>query len=430
MEAAARADVTNAIYPPGDVRRYGGVGNRTADDTTALEHALNAASAGGYVMHLPAGTYRLSKQIRKLESPRCPQIRGDGSRFTRIEYPGLNDQAAMYIQGGSGSACGAIIEGIGFDGSSTSYGIEIDGQDGVTIRDCDFGRNAVGLRLHNESRGAFTEYAVAENCSFSGTCATALQYLVGAGGNSFHGSGLRNCLIQLGRDSNFPIHIGKGASPYNAPMSAQIWTSGSNKTIIRNESSEPVTLHGTITVESLGGTPSQSHSPVLAAGNPVYLVGAVESAGYVNYGSLLTGTRVASLGPESGPAGGQRLIRTHPWTVRRQLTTGASHLANIGRDSCVLLYVLILGHNYDYRHVLCSAMQGYGGPGFVNTLSTLRAFDAARYGAPSFEVDPRGNFIVSNPRYPTSGVTAVLDVVPFGLNTMTYLASAAEYGNV
>jgi hypothetical protein len=429
-EAAVRATVVNATYPPGDVRRYGGLGNGIADDATPMRDALSTASAGGGAMYLPAGTYRLSRQLRKPESPRCPNIRGDGSRYTRMEYSGLKSQAAIYIQGGSGSACGAVIEGIGFDGSDTSYAIEIDGQDGITVRDCDFGKNSAGLRLHNKSRGTFTEYAVAENCSFSGACATALQYVVGSGSNSFNGSGLRNCLIQLGRDNNFPIQIGKGAWPYNAPLSAQIWTSGSGKTLIRNESSGPVLFHGTITVEALGSPPSQSDSPILAGGNPVYLVGCIESAGYVNYGTLLTGTRACSLGPESGAANGQRLIRTHPWTVRRQLTTGSTPVANILRDSCALLYLLIVGNNYDHRYVLCAAAQGYGGSGYVNTISTLSTFDAAGYGAPSFQVDPKGNFIVSNSNYPKSGMTAVLDVVPFGLNTMTYFASAAEYGNV
>jgi hypothetical protein len=428
-EAEVRATVVSAIYPPGDVRRYGGQGNGTADDTTALKHALNTAHAVGCAMYLPAGTYRLGSQLQKPESPRCPNIRGDGQRYTRLDYSGLNSEAAIYIQGGSGSACGAVIEGIGFDGSATSCGIEIDGQDSVTIRDCDFGRNAVGLRLHNKSRGTFTEYAVADNCLFSGGCATALEYLVGSGSNSFHGSGLRNCLIQMGRDNNFPIRIGAGAWPYNAPLSAQIWTSGSGKTVIRNESSGPVFFHGTITVEALNPPHSQSASPILAEGHPVYLVGGVESAGYVNYGTLLTGTRACSLGPESGAAAGRRLIRTHPWTVRKQLTRGATPVANIAGDSCALLYLFISAHNYDHRHVLCAGAQGYGGAGYVNTISTLNAFDAARYGAPSFQVDARGNFIVSNSNYPESGVTAVLDVVPFGVNAMTYFGSAAEYGN-
>jgi hypothetical protein len=238
-----------------------------------------------------------------------------------------------------------------------------------------------------------------------------------------------NCKIAVDQNSDQPIYIGAGAQPYNAPLSFQVWVSGSGKTVIYNAASSPAFFHGTITVEP-GTVSSQSQSPTLGRGQPIYLVGGVESWGYVNYGSLQTGYRAASLGPESGAANGQRLIRQHPWTIRKTLSAGATSIFNAAADSNRLVYVEIEGPNYDYRYILTVAHQGFGGSGFVQTIATVNAFNSAGYGPPTFSVDANGNFSITNGSYPSSGVIASVDVLPFGLNRMAYLASAAEYGNV
>lgn len=427
VESAAGVNVVNTSYLPGDVRRYGAVGDGKTDDTSALKDALSAANEGGYVMYLPAGTYLISSQLQKLQSFTCPNIRGDGYHYSRVDYSSFGATAAIYIQGGSGSPCGAVIEGVGFDGSASSYGLEVDGQDGLTIRDCEFSQNAVGLRLNNMTAGAFTECTVAENCVFGNSCATALQYVINGGNASFNGSGLRHCLIQDNGNAAYPIHIGSGASPYNAPLSFEIWAA-SNGTVIWNESTESVFFHGTITVE--GGGSSEAQCPVLAGDQPVYLVGGIESAGYVNYGTLLTGSRAARLGPASGVANGQHLIRQHPSTIRTALTTGSNVIAKINTLSAGSLFLQLYGPQYDYRYILVAAPNGYGGAGYVQTISALVQFNGAGYGPPSFTVDSSGNFLVSNGNFPSSGVTAFLDVVPMGLSPMAYSASVAEYGNV
>lgn len=45
------------------MRRFGAKGDGKADDTAALEFALAAANAVPGVVHLPAGTYRLSRPL-------------------------------------------------------------------------------------------------------------------------------------------------------------------------------------------------------------------------------------------------------------------------------------------------------------------------------------------------------------------------------
>ena len=43
---------------------YGAVGNGVADDTTALQNALNAMGAGTFkVLYIPAGTYKITSTL-------------------------------------------------------------------------------------------------------------------------------------------------------------------------------------------------------------------------------------------------------------------------------------------------------------------------------------------------------------------------------
>lgn len=62
-EITAGVTPTNYSYPPGDVRRYGATGDGVTDDLTAINDALAAASAGGYLVSFPAGKFRITDEI-------------------------------------------------------------------------------------------------------------------------------------------------------------------------------------------------------------------------------------------------------------------------------------------------------------------------------------------------------------------------------
>jgi hypothetical protein len=200
------------------------------------------------------------------------------------------------------------------------------------------------------------------------------------------------------------------------------------KTIIWNGAAHPATFHGTITVEA-GDHASQELSPALARGEDVFLAGNIVTWGYVNYGTLRTGTQVSALGPESGAANGQTFIREHPWTLRVPLTKGRNRVGRIADSSGRLLYVELFAAAYDFRLLLLAAHDGHGGQGLVRILTTVNSYDAAGFGAPQFSVEASGDLVVTNPSFPNAGVTAFIDVMPLGLNRMAYLASAAQYGN-
>lgn len=57
-EVSAGVTITNKEYLPGDVRRYGAVGDGTTDDSTAIQSALDVAGAHPVVFQ-PATTYRI-----------------------------------------------------------------------------------------------------------------------------------------------------------------------------------------------------------------------------------------------------------------------------------------------------------------------------------------------------------------------------------
>jgi hypothetical protein len=431
VEARLEVRPRDLRYPVGHVLRYGARGDwdgrSGTDNTAAFRAALAVSHETGHTLFVPAGRYLITAPLQKWQSFQCPNIRGEGFGSTRIVYPDFGSDAALFIQGGSGRLCGATIEGIGFEGSRRSCAIEVDGQDGLILRDCGFLTNAVGVRLHNRSRGAFTEYVVAENCHFDGACARALEFRVSEGHNSFNGCGLRHCTIVLDERHDAPIRIGPGALPYNAPLSAQVWTYGTGKTVIRNDAARPALFHGTLTLEAFGRFEKREQCPTLARGQPVHLVGGLLGTGPVNFGSAQLGSRAGLLGPESGKANGQTLIRRHPWSLRAGLTRGATRVAYVGDESSQLVYVELSGERYDYRCMLVAAHHGRGGRGFVHTLARLSELDEAGYGAPIFEIDAGGMLIIRNPRFPPKGVVAFLDFVPLGLSRTAYLDSAVEH---
>lgn len=61
-EAAAGVTPTNYAYPPGDLRRYGAVGDGVTDDTAAIQAAINATPNNGTLLFLP-GVYKLSDEV-------------------------------------------------------------------------------------------------------------------------------------------------------------------------------------------------------------------------------------------------------------------------------------------------------------------------------------------------------------------------------
>lgn len=91
---------------------FGAVGDGVADDTVAIQNAINAFSPEGGILNFPAGRYRVTDTITVLN--KCVSFQGAGS-----------GQIAS-------STAGSYIE---FDGLGTKNGLVFDNVDGAFMRD-------------------------------------------------------------------------------------------------------------------------------------------------------------------------------------------------------------------------------------------------------------------------------------------------------
>lgn len=57
------SDVNKTILPVFNVRRYGALGDGTADDTTEIQAAINAAAVAGGTVFFPPGTYKITAPL-------------------------------------------------------------------------------------------------------------------------------------------------------------------------------------------------------------------------------------------------------------------------------------------------------------------------------------------------------------------------------
>ena len=398
-------DVGGQVY---NVKAYGAKGDGVTDDAAAIQAAINAAiAAGGGIVFFPPGTYETTSTLSKPMSFGGPSIIGAGYNSTSISYSGTG--SSLYIQGGSGALSGIEVSGITFNGTSSSNGIEIDGQNGILIRMCQFGTNAVGVLLNNKTSGAFTELDVCEHCNFTSTCATALKYLQTNGVNSFHGSGLLYSTAHVVSGSPV-ISVCNQCLPYNAPMSLQVWGDATGTLIQNNNTGSPLVQncnwYGDITLEpgvntiTLGSGGANARS---------FFNGRINSlGGNWTWGNLVPVQNFTTM--VDGTVRG--LLR--PTNFGAALTTGAStivipYLGFFGGSvNALLLQVDVTGPNYYYSYML------YFTPAFgsiaatVATIANGRTLNLTGWGAPAFSVDGSGDLVITNANYPASGVWAAV----------------------
>lgn len=130
------------------VKRYGAVGDDTADDTSAIQSALNACPAGG-IVYFPAGTYRITAPVTV---PRIMGLLGGGA------FAGLATslhQATANTSGVVISAAHASMHGLtvyGAIGGQTA-GRGIDASMSVVLTSCYTSGFFDGLYIEADAAG-------------------------------------------------------------------------------------------------------------------------------------------------------------------------------------------------------------------------------------------------------------------------------------
>lgn len=103
-EIAAGVTPTNYLYAPGDVRRYGAVGDNSTDCTTAIQSAIDvakSATAGsGGEVYLPKGDYRITAPLNMtgLFFAQNVSMRGEG-RFASKIVAAFNGTCVLDLSG-------------------------------------------------------------------------------------------------------------------------------------------------------------------------------------------------------------------------------------------------------------------------------------------------------------------------------------------
>lgn len=159
------------------VMNFGAIGDGVADDTAAIQRALNYAVLRGIEVFLPSGTYKISSTITLDNGTSYNQfgprgsIRGQGAQNTRIKYTGAG---TAFMLGGSGAERHIYLGGVFFEGTSKQgIGVFLQAMSYFHIEDVTCSNFGTGFWSENCISGLFTSCQGSLN-SYGGKFLTGL----------------------------------------------------------------------------------------------------------------------------------------------------------------------------------------------------------------------------------------------------------------
>lgn len=386
---SSQPTITSETYITG--KDFGAVGNGTADDTVALQEAIDYCFDNKRSLYLKSGTYKVSATLLKDQAFHSINIIGDGSGSTIIK--GTHNGPILKIKGGSGSAALSKISHISFEGSNIGVAVEVADQCNLVFEHCQFTKCTVGLQLHNEH--GFTEFVRALGCDFTSSCILPLELRRTGGDASFHGCGIvGKSVIDSPAFPSSVVRIGAGCFLYNSEFNMQVFTHHAS-TIFENLSTEGSYAFGFISVE-----PQTTQPLLVASGRHLPFAGVVTGIGsdVVKLGSLYLCESVYV-----GQTGG--LSFTGGRYANKINNAAKTNVLPSPLASCVRqVHVNINANNYVYRALLVVEHNGFGSAGTYSISHSGMFFNSAGYGAPSFSVDSSGRLVITNNNFPTTGV--------------------------
>ncbi len=375
---------------------FGVIANGSHDDLAAINSAIGYCKANGFLrLCLPAGTIKTSAAFDDLATAASYDgisVSGSGQGNTIIDCTSLGSGVSPFtVTGGSGSSCGKQISDMTILGNGTQTGFINNGLCGYGLERVRFTNLGRGIYWKNGSVGSFTEYSIAENCVFDSNVVLKAEYAKVLGDASFHGTGLRNCMMNS--PSGPSIKIGAGCYVYNAPMSFQIWAAGNGSSVIENNGLSSCSFHGDITFEGIDGDTIYAADPTK---NAVLLVGNLCGVGKIRKGVLYPVENMIISGPSEGNL---NRLELKPIYASKVLSAGANTVTGLViSDLGSVVSARVVGTGYEDRQEMICEHNGLGGAGIVTKIHQgFQANSAALAAWPAYTMSTGGDLVITMP---------------------------------
>ena len=147
------------------VKDFGAVGDGLADDTLAIQNALNAAIGVGLTIYMPKGTYKTTSTLNWPTDWPVALV-GDGVESTHINYTGASTAISMYDAGASTKYIKSSLENLRLsgNGSTSTNGINIRQGYAIALRNVRVYNFQVGVRIE-QTWSAILDFVRIDSCS-------------------------------------------------------------------------------------------------------------------------------------------------------------------------------------------------------------------------------------------------------------------------
>jgi hypothetical protein len=336
------------------------------------------------------------------------KIVGQGVSQTKIVVSGAGRAAIRFI-GGSGRASGAMVQDITLETGPGAIGLEFNGIVGGRASRVNFTGQGHGVVFSNTKPGDYTEACIVRDCAFSEHMAKHVEYVRTGGNDSFNGSGFQDCLFnQLPTDTAAKVRVGAGCKVYNAPFDGSFSLRSASPFV----EVDPRALH----VHTFGAIRTEGH------GAARYVLVRNQSAtewfhaGTVNH--LTEGTALATQRERfrlvhrvQSNRNGTLTALLVPFEERFDAKRGSTSTVHLGQSSASLVSVTLIGPQYEANYLLYVWRNTVNDAGAVKVVAKPRFYDLKRLRTPTFSVS-KAHLVIKNSRFPTKGVTAIVNVVP------------------
>lgn len=155
-----------------NVKDYGAVGDGTADDTTAIQNAINALPATGGTIYFPTATfYKVTTSLTSSLNSIC--LRGVGNRgqdlsvgqgASRIHYTGTGDFFTFNGAASSTKFGGPVVENLHISGtSSATCALRIKRTNNYIVHNVSVSDFSAGTALVSDGTGNVNQYGTLNN---------------------------------------------------------------------------------------------------------------------------------------------------------------------------------------------------------------------------------------------------------------------------